>query len=100
MRPRRFGKSLFTSLATTGNKVESMVNLISPEKNYKKSVELITNGEVSGDLVKQFELNNQKFDENNLLKLTFSQKKMHGPLLYKLILALLSGKKCAKAISS
>ena len=62
-----------SNLATTGNKIESMVNLISPEKNYQKLVELITNGEVSGDLVKQFELNNQKFDENSFLSLLFYQ---------------------------
>ena len=62
-----------SNLAATGNKIESFVNLISPEKNYQKLVELITNGEVSGDLVKQFELNNQKFDENSFLSLLFYQ---------------------------
>ena len=62
-----------SNLATTGNKIEAIVNLMSPEKNYQKLVELITNGEVSGDLVKQFELNNQKFDENSFLSLLFYQ---------------------------
>ena len=61
------------NLATSGNKIEAMVNLISPEKNYKKLVELITNGEVSGELVRQFELNNNKFDENSFLSLIFYQ---------------------------
>ena len=60
-----------SNLAVTGNKIESMVNLISPKENYQKLVELITNGEVSGDLVKQFELNNMKFDENSFLSLLF-----------------------------
>ena len=62
-----------SNLATTGNKIEAIVNLMSPEKNYQTLVELITNGEVSGDLVKQFELNNQKFDENSFLSLLFYQ---------------------------
>ena len=62
-----------SNLATTGNKIESMVNLISPEENYKKLVELITDGEVSGELVNEFELNNQKFDENSFLSLLFYQ---------------------------
>ena len=61
------------NLATSGNKIEAMVNLISPEKNYKKLVELITNGEVSGELVRQFELNNNRFDENSFLSLIFYQ---------------------------
>ena len=61
------------NLATSGNKIEAMVNLISPEKNYKKLVELITNGEVNGELVRQFELNNNKFDENSFLSLIFYQ---------------------------
>ena len=61
------------NLATSGNKIEAMVNLISPEKNYKKLVELITNGEVSGELVTQFELNNNRFDENSFLSLIFYQ---------------------------
>lgn len=62
-----------TNLATTGNKINSFVNLGAPEKNYQKLVELITNGEVSGFLVKQFEMNNQHFDENNFLSLLFYQ---------------------------
>ena len=60
-----------SNLSVTGNKIEAMVNLISPKENYEKLVELITNGEVSGDLVKQFELNNMKFDENSFLSLLF-----------------------------
>ena len=55
-----------SNLSTTGNKIESMVNLITPEKNYQKLVELITNGEV-------IELNNKKFDENSFLSLLFYQ---------------------------
>lgn len=60
-----------SNLATTGKKIEAMVNLMTPENNYKKLVELITTGEVAGDLVKQFELNNMKFDENSFLSLLF-----------------------------
>ena len=61
------------NLATTGNKIESIVNLITSKRNYEKIVELITNGEVSGTLVKQFELNDNKFDENSFLSLLFYQ---------------------------
>lgn len=62
-----------SNLATTGNKIESIVNLMTPKDNYKKLVELITNGEVLGDIVRQFELNTYKFDENSFLSLLFYQ---------------------------
>ena len=62
-----------SNLATTGNKIESIVNLMTPKENYKKLVELITNGEVLGDIVRQFELNTYKFDENSFLSLLFYQ---------------------------
>lgn len=61
------------NLATTGNKIESIVNLISPNQNYQKLVELITTGEVSGTLVKRFDLNSKNFDENSFLSLLFYQ---------------------------
>ena len=61
------------NLATTGNKIESMVNLLSPQKNYEKLVELVTRGEVSASLVKRFELNEKTFDENSFLSLLFYQ---------------------------
>ncbi len=59
------------NLATTGNKIESIVNLMNPKENYEKLIELITNGETSGDLVERFELNSMKFDENSFLSLLF-----------------------------
>ena len=62
-----------SNLATTGNKIESIVNLMTPKENYNKLVELITNGEVAGELVRQFELNRYKFDENSFLSLLFYQ---------------------------
>ena len=62
-----------SNLATTGNKIESIVNLMTPKENYNKVVELITTGEVSGDLVGQFELNKYIFDENSFLSLLFYQ---------------------------
>ena len=62
-----------SNLATTGNKIESIVNLMTPKENYNKVVELITTGEVSGDLVRQFELNEYRFDENSFLSLLFYQ---------------------------
>ena len=62
-----------SNLATTGNKIESIVNLMTPKENYKKLVELITDGEVAGDIVRQFELNEYRFDENSFLSLLFYQ---------------------------
>ena len=62
-----------SNLATTGNKIESIVNLMTPKENYNKLVELITTGEVSGELVRQFELNEYRFDENSFLSLLFYQ---------------------------
>ena len=62
-----------SNLATTGNKIESIVNLGNKEENYKKLVELITEGEVTGEIVKQFELSNHKFDGNSFLSLLFYQ---------------------------
>ena len=62
-----------SNLATTGNKIESIVNLMTPKENYNKVVELITTGEVAGDIVGQFELNKYIFDENSFLSLLFYQ---------------------------
>ncbi len=59
------------NLATSGNKIEAIVNLVDKERNYKKLLELITTGEVSGRLVEKFELNNMNFDENSFLSLLF-----------------------------
>ena len=60
-----------SNLATTGNKIEAIVNLVDKERNYKKLLELITTGEVSGRLVEKFELNDMNFDENSFLSLLF-----------------------------
>lgn len=59
------------NLATSGNKIESIVNLVNKERNYAKLLELITTGQVSGILVEKFELNNLNFDENSFLSLLF-----------------------------
>ena len=66
-------KPIDSNLATTGNKIESIVNLMTPKENYNKLVELITTGEVSGELVRQFELSEYRFDENSFLSLLFYQ---------------------------
>ena len=61
------------NLSAAGEKIESIVNLITPRKNYEKLVELVTTGEVSGMLVRRFDLKNNKFDENSFLSLLFYQ---------------------------
>ncbi len=61
------------NLATTGNKIESFVNLITPKKNHEKLVELVTYGKVKGNIVRQFELNDNNFDENSFLSLLYYQ---------------------------
>ena len=61
------------NLSASGDKIESIVNLMTPQKNYEKLVELVTNGEVSGTLVRRFDLKNNKFDENSFLSLLFYQ---------------------------
>ncbi len=59
------------NLATTGNKIESIVNLMSLEENYNKLMKLITNSKTSDEFIERFELNNMKFDENSFLSLLF-----------------------------
>ena len=59
------------NLATTGDKIEGIVNLMNPEANYKKLMELMKEGQVSGGLIKQFELNDSKFDTYSFLSLLF-----------------------------
>ena len=61
------------NLAVAGNKIESIVNLVDPKSNYEKLVELITKGEVSGTLVKRFDLNDNKFNVDSFLSLLFYQ---------------------------
>ena len=60
-------------LKTSENKIESMVNVISPEKSYKKLVELTTKGKVNGNLVRQIELNSKRFDQDCFISLLFYQ---------------------------
>ncbi len=60
-------------MATSGNKIESFVNLINPKKNYEKLIELITNGEFKGNIVRQFELNDNVFNEDSFLSLLYYQ---------------------------
>lgn len=59
------------NLSTTGVKIKSIVNLVNPKENYKKLVELITLGEVSGNLVDRFELDNTTFNTDSFLSLLF-----------------------------
>ena len=59
------------NLSTTGTKIEAIANLMHPESNYQKLVELMTNGEVSGKLVESFELNDAKFDTDAFLSMLF-----------------------------
>ena len=59
------------NLSTTGSKIEAIVNLVNPEANYKKLIELMTEGEVAGILVERFELNNAKFDTDSFLSMLF-----------------------------
>ena len=59
------------NLSTTGTKIEAIANLMHPEANYQKLVELMTNGEVSGKLVESFELNYAKFDTDAFLSMLF-----------------------------
>lgn len=61
------------NLATSRNKIESFVNLVTPTKNYEKLLELVTKGEVTGTLLKRFELNSNSFDENSFLSLLYYQ---------------------------
>ncbi len=62
-----------SNLATTGNKIENFLNIMNPEKNYEKLVELVTTGKTSGNLVRQFELNSPRFSTDNFLSLLFYQ---------------------------
>ncbi len=62
-----------SNLATTGNKIESFVNLINPKKNYEKLMELITTNQVDGNIVRQFELNDNIFNEDSFLSLLYYQ---------------------------
>ncbi len=59
------------NLATLGNKIESFANLVNPNKNYEKLVELITDGEVCEDIVRQFELNENVFYRDSFLSLLY-----------------------------
>ena len=61
------------NLAASGNKIESIVNLENPKRNYEKLLELIINGEVNGNLIKRFDMNDNAFDENSFLSLLFYQ---------------------------
>lgn len=58
------------NLAATGSKIENIAGLINREENYKILNELLMNGEVEGNIVENFELNNH-FDRNDFLSMLF-----------------------------
>ena len=58
------------NLAATGSKIENIAGLINREENYKVLSELLLNGEVEGNIVENFELNNH-FDRNDFLSMLF-----------------------------
>ena len=58
------------NLAATGSKIENIAGLINREENYKTLNELLMNGEVYGNIVENFELNNH-FDKDDFLSMLF-----------------------------
>ena len=58
------------NLAATGSKIENIAGLINRENNYEILNELLLNGEIDGNIVESFELNNH-FDRNDFLSMLF-----------------------------
>ena len=58
------------NLAATGSKIENIAGLINKDENYKTLNELLLNGEISGNIVENFELSNH-FDRNDFLSMLF-----------------------------
>lgn len=58
-------------LETSEKTIEAIVNINSLERNYQKLVELTTKGEVRGQIIRMFELNNHRFDMDSFLSLLF-----------------------------
>ena len=58
------------NLAASGSKIENIAGLINREENYKVLNELLVDGEITGVLVDNFELENH-FDRNDFLSMLF-----------------------------
>jgi len=58
------------NLAATGSKIENIAGLINREENYKVLNQLLLEGEIEGNIVESFELNNH-FDRNDFLSMLF-----------------------------
>ncbi len=59
-----------SNLATSGSKIENMASLINKEENYKILDELLMDGEIEGNIVESFELENH-FNKNDFLSMLF-----------------------------
>ena len=58
------------NLVATGSEIENIAELINREESYKTLNELLMNGEVYGNIVENFELNNH-FDKDDFLSMLF-----------------------------
>ena len=59
-----------SNLSATGSKIENIASLINKEANYKVLDDLLMDGEIEGNIVDSFELENH-FDENDFLSMLF-----------------------------
>ena len=59
-----------SNLAATGSKIENIAGLINKDANYKVLDELLMDGEIEGNIVDSFELENH-FDKNDFLSMLF-----------------------------
>ena len=59
-----------SNLAATGSKIENIASLINKDANYKVLDELLMDGEIDGNIVDSFELENH-FDKNDFLSMLF-----------------------------
>lgn len=59
-----------SNLAATGSKIENIASLINKDANYKVLNELLMDGEIEGNIVDSFELENH-FDKNDFISMLF-----------------------------
>ena len=59
-----------SNLAATGSKIENIASLINKNANYKVLDELLMDGEIGGNIVDSFEIENH-FDKNDFLSMLF-----------------------------
>lgn len=59
-----------SNLAATGSKIENIASLINKNANYKVLDELLMDGEIEGNIVDSFEIENH-FDKNDFLSMLF-----------------------------